>query len=168
VLNGVLWVLRTGAPWHDLPDRYPPYQTCHRRFQQWRKNGVFRDLLTCLAEDLRLRGKIDLTEGFIDASFTAAKKGALSSVLQSAAKGNQIMAIVDRRSLPLAVHVACASPHEVRLDRDCKNFEATSLARPTADELFSVCDSGARRRRGDRSPGRWGDVRLHPLVSRRP
>jgi transposase len=35
VLNGVLWVLRTGAPWHDLPDRYPPYQTCHRRFQQW-------------------------------------------------------------------------------------------------------------------------------------
>ena len=33
VLNGVLWVLRTGAPWADLPRRYPPYQTCHRRFQ---------------------------------------------------------------------------------------------------------------------------------------
>src|SRR4029077_15069995 len=33
VLNGVFWVLRTGAPWHDLPRRYPPYQTCHRRFQ---------------------------------------------------------------------------------------------------------------------------------------
>jgi transposase len=31
VLNGVLWVLRTGAPWHDLSDRYPPYETCHRR-----------------------------------------------------------------------------------------------------------------------------------------
>jgi transposase len=30
VMNGVLWVLRTGAPWHDLPSRYPPYQTCHR------------------------------------------------------------------------------------------------------------------------------------------
>src|SRR6202167_2759417 len=39
VLNGVLWVLRTGAPWHDLPDRYPPYQTCHRRFQQWQRDG---------------------------------------------------------------------------------------------------------------------------------
>ncbi len=35
VLNGVLWILRTGAPWHDLPERYPPYQTCHRRFQRW-------------------------------------------------------------------------------------------------------------------------------------
>jgi len=33
VLDGVLWILRTGAPWKDLPPRYPPYQTCHRRFQ---------------------------------------------------------------------------------------------------------------------------------------
>jgi transposase len=33
VLNGILWVLRTGAPWKDLPGRYPPRQTCHRRFQ---------------------------------------------------------------------------------------------------------------------------------------
>ena len=49
VLNGVLWVLRTGAPWKDLPDRYPPYQTCHRRFQQWRRTGVLRDVLERLA-----------------------------------------------------------------------------------------------------------------------
>jgi transposase len=33
VLDGILWILRTGAPWADLPERYPPYQTCHRRFQ---------------------------------------------------------------------------------------------------------------------------------------
>ena len=33
VLNGVLWILWTGAPWADLPGRYPPYQTCHRRYQ---------------------------------------------------------------------------------------------------------------------------------------
>jgi len=32
VMNGILWILRTGAPWKDLPPRYPPYQTCHRRF----------------------------------------------------------------------------------------------------------------------------------------
>ncbi len=35
VLNGILWILRTGAPWKDLPERYPPYQACHRRFQKW-------------------------------------------------------------------------------------------------------------------------------------
>ena len=41
VLNAVLWILRTGAPWADLPGRYPPYQTCHRRFQQWVALGVW-------------------------------------------------------------------------------------------------------------------------------
>ena len=76
VLNGVLWILRTGAPWKDLPTRYPPYQTCHRRFQAWQRSGVLERVLQRLSEDLRDRGKLDLTEGFIDATFTAAKKGA--------------------------------------------------------------------------------------------
>lgn len=40
VLNGVLWVLRTGAPWRDLPGRYPSYQTCHMRFQRWVHHGM--------------------------------------------------------------------------------------------------------------------------------
>ena len=80
VLNGVFWVLRTGAPWHDLPPRYPPYQTCHRRFQQWQRSGLLTRLLQKLAEDLRDRGKLDLSESFIDASFSSAKKGALLSV----------------------------------------------------------------------------------------
>src|SRR6202140_2168269 len=86
VLNGVLWVLRTGAPWHDLPARYPPFQTCHRRFQQWQRSGLFERLLQTLAEDLRDRGKLDLSEAFIDASFSSAKKGALVSALQNAGK----------------------------------------------------------------------------------
>jgi transposase len=76
VLNGILWILRTGAPWKDLPDRYPSYQTCHRRMQHWQRTGVFEAVLQRLAEDLRDRGRLDLSEGFIDASFTAAKKGA--------------------------------------------------------------------------------------------
>lgn len=35
VLNGILWILRTGAQWKHLPNHYPPYQTCHRWFQRW-------------------------------------------------------------------------------------------------------------------------------------
>src|ERR1700682_6217589 len=79
VLNGAVWVLRTGAPWHDLPSRYPPYPTCHRRFQQWQRDGTLTHLLHALAEDLRARGKLDLSETFIDASFSSAQKGALLS-----------------------------------------------------------------------------------------
>jgi transposase len=86
VLNGILWVLRTGAPWKDLPARYPSYQTCHRRFQHWQRTGVYEAVLQRLAEDLRDRGQLDLTEGFIDASFSAAKKGGIVWAPPSGAK----------------------------------------------------------------------------------
>ncbi|MGA2300883.1 MAG: IS5 family transposase [Candidatus Acidiferrum sp.] len=115
VLNGVFWVLRTGAPWHDLPRRYPPYQTCHRRFQQWQRSGLLTRLLQKLAEDLRDRGKLDLSEFFIDASFSSAKKGAPAVGPTRRGKGSKIMAISDGHGLPLAVHVASASPHETKL-----------------------------------------------------
>src|SRR6187401_355025 len=62
VLNGILWILRTGAPWADLPDRYPSYQTCHRRFQHWVKCGVLKDVLSVLAEALHDEGYLDLRE----------------------------------------------------------------------------------------------------------
>lgn len=78
VLDGVLWILRTGAQWNDLPDRYPPYQVCHRRYQQWVDEGVMKDILRALAQDLRDRGKLDLREGFIDGTHAGAKKGALA------------------------------------------------------------------------------------------
>lgn len=75
VLNGILWVLRTGAPWADIPARYPSYQTCHRRFQQWVNEGTFVRVLQGLAEDLRERGGLDLSEVFIDGTHAGAKKG---------------------------------------------------------------------------------------------
>ena len=86
VLNGILWILRTGAPWKDLPARYPPYQTCHCRFQQWVKEGIFRRITKALAEDLYECGGIDIREAFIDGSFVPAKIGVLLSARPSAAK----------------------------------------------------------------------------------
>ena len=76
ILNGILWICRTGAPWKDLPIRYPPYQTCHRRFQEWVKQGIWIKILSRLAVDLKRRGKIDLEETYLDGSFSSAKKGA--------------------------------------------------------------------------------------------
>jgi transposase len=89
VLNGILWVLGTGAQWRELPSKYPPYQTCHRRFQQWVKEGKLERILHALAEKLHARGKLELEEAFIDASFTGAKKGASRSAPRSAAKGRK-------------------------------------------------------------------------------
>ncbi len=75
VLNGILWVLRTGAPWHDLPERYPPYQTCHRRFQKSVEEGVLGRVLKALVEDLQNRGGLNLSECYIDGTFIGAKMG---------------------------------------------------------------------------------------------
>ena len=83
VLNGVLFILRTGAAWADLPERYPPYQTCHRRFQQWVRSGVMRGVLDALAEYLHSRGGFNLDEAFIDGSFAPAKKGVPAWVNQT-------------------------------------------------------------------------------------
>jgi transposase len=89
VLKGILWVLGTGAQWRELPKKYPSYQTCHRRFQQWVREGKLEGILRVLAEELHARGKLKLEEAFIDASFTGAKKGAARSGPPSAAKGRK-------------------------------------------------------------------------------
>lgn len=86
VMNGVLWILRTGAPWADLPARFPPYQTCHRRFQQWNRSGLLEQVLHALAQDLKERGALDVSECFIDATFAPAKKGGAASAKPSGAK----------------------------------------------------------------------------------
>ena len=45
VIDGILWKLRTGAPWRDLPARYGPWQTCYDRFVRWRRDGTWDRLL---------------------------------------------------------------------------------------------------------------------------
>lgn len=75
ILDGILWILKTGAQWHELPREYPPYQTCHRRLQEWTKKKVFEQIVTALAQDMEERGEIDLEECFLDGTFSSAKKG---------------------------------------------------------------------------------------------
>jgi transposase len=49
VLNGIRWVLRSGAPWRDLPDCYGPCTTCYNRFVRWRRAGVWGRIMDALA-----------------------------------------------------------------------------------------------------------------------
>jgi len=76
ILCGVLWILKTGARWRDLPKDYPPASTCHRRFKKWSEQGIMKKILIALTTHLKETGAIDLTETYIDASFVKAKKGA--------------------------------------------------------------------------------------------
>ena len=49
VLNGIFWVLRSGSPWRDLPERYGPYTTCYNRFVRWTKAGVWDRLMDAVS-----------------------------------------------------------------------------------------------------------------------
>jgi transposase len=86
VLHGVLWVLGTGAQWREMPAKYPPYQTCHRRFQQWVRSGRLEQALKLLARRLHEQGKLNLEEAFVDATFASAKKGASRLAQRGAAR----------------------------------------------------------------------------------
>ena len=87
VLDGILWILRMGAPWRDLPKKYPSYQTCHRRFQQWCIDGTLKSVLEMIAVRLDKQRKLNLSECCIDAKFVPAKKGESVSVKRSVVKG---------------------------------------------------------------------------------
>ena len=50
VLSGIFWILRSGAPWRDLPERYGPYTTSYNRFNRWRKAGVWDRIMDAVSE----------------------------------------------------------------------------------------------------------------------
>ena len=114
--------MRSGARWQDLPERFPPYQTCHRRFQQWVCAGVLRSVLEALARDLHARGEIDLSECFIDGPCVVAKKGGVLWVPPSGAKA--------RNSWEWQTLMVCHSPSTQRLLRRMKSPLSPQLLRP--------------------------------------
>jgi transposase len=71
VLDSILWVMRTGASWDDLPkeERFVAFQTAHRYLQSWVNDGTFQNIVTVLASPADL----NLSECFIDGSFIPAK-----------------------------------------------------------------------------------------------
>ncbi|MEM5436654.1 transposase [Paraburkholderia diazotrophica] len=81
VLNGVLWIIVNGATWASMPRRYPPYQTCHRRFMAWRDTGVLQNVFqTLYGEDCaalhremgaRISASISAPPGVADTQYPA-------------------------------------------------------------------------------------------------
>ena len=77
VLNGIIWILLSGAPWHLLPREYPPYQTCHRYFQLRVRKGVLQKMLGALSSYHAGKPKRKEVHA-IDGSFSPSKKGVLT------------------------------------------------------------------------------------------
>jgi len=75
-LEGILWLIRTGARWQDIPVDLPSGSTCWRRLQEWASEEILPEIQALLIEELDDRGAIDFEELLADATFIRAKKGA--------------------------------------------------------------------------------------------
>ncbi len=75
-LNGLLWVLRTGAPWRDLPARYGAWETVSGRFYRWRKSGLWQRILARLQQQADADGSVNWEIHFVDGSVIRAHQHA--------------------------------------------------------------------------------------------
>ncbi len=78
VFEGILWVLRSGARWKDLPERYPSPSTCWRRLRDWEQQGVWERAWRALLAELDADQHLGWEEVFTDGTFSPAKKGAIA------------------------------------------------------------------------------------------
>jgi transposase len=85
-VEGILWVLRTGARWRDLPSHFPSPPTCWRRFRAWTEAGVWKVAWARLLRKLDRRGRIHWHEAMADGTFSSAKKGVPALARPNAAR----------------------------------------------------------------------------------
>ena len=86
VVDGILWVLKTGARWRDLPAEYPSPSTCWRRLKRWDEDGTWLRVWRAIIAELDARGRLQWETAFIDGTFAPAKKGAPTSARPGAGK----------------------------------------------------------------------------------
>lgn len=101
-LEGVIWILRTGAQWKKLPKHFAPKTTCWRRLHVWLTSGVLFAAWRALAWDLVLLGGLDTSEGAGDATFVPAVKGGTRWASLKSAKARRLNWSATPTGCPLA------------------------------------------------------------------
>ena len=117
VLNGIFWVLRSGAPWRDLPGNFGPYTTCYNRFVRWRRAGVWGKIMNTLA------CAHDAAVQMIDTSIVRVHQhGACVTRNRRQSMGrsrggltSKIHAVVDTNGLPVRLALTAGEAHDNRL-----------------------------------------------------
>jgi transposase len=118
VLNGIFWILRSGAPWRDLPNNFGPYTTCYNRFVRWRRAGVWAKIMSALAAEAQ-----DVAVQMIDTSIVRVHQhGSCITRNRRQSMGrsrggltSKIHALVDANGLPVRLAVTPGEAHDNRL-----------------------------------------------------
>ncbi|SDZ06454.1 IS5 family transposase [Thermoactinomyces sp. DSM 45892] len=113
-LNGILYVLRTGCAWMDMPKKYGSYTTCWRRHRLYSKLRIWDRIWKWLLRDLYEEKKIQLGIAHVDASFVPAKRGGDKIGKTKLGKGSKVFSVVENKNgLPIALLIENANPHEI-------------------------------------------------------
>ncbi|MCS3749341.1 transposase [Salinibacter ruber] len=81
VVNGIFWVLRSGAPWRDLPERYGSWKTVYDRFRRWADDGTLQSIARKLQGELDAEGHIDWEQLGADSTTIRASRSAAGGPL---------------------------------------------------------------------------------------
>jgi transposase len=76
IINGMFWILRTGAPWRDLPERYGPWRTIASRFYRWQKAGIWQKILAELQRQADGAEQLDWSKHYVDSTMIRAHQHA--------------------------------------------------------------------------------------------
>ncbi|NTJ08707.1 IS5 family transposase [Rhizobium lusitanum] len=116
VLNGIFWVLRSGAPWRDVPERYGPYTTCYNRFRRWMKAGIWDKLMDAVTsqrnDGIRMIDGTSIGVHHLAANLRAdhqdrclgRSRGGLTT---------KIHAVTDGKGLPIKIVITAGQAHDL-------------------------------------------------------
>lgn len=164
ILDAIFWILRTGSPWRDLPERYGPWQTVYARFTRWRKDGTWKRIFEALQAKGNRKGGIVWDFGALDGSVVRAHKAAAGA---NRNEGNEVLTpaesqkkqalgesrgglstkihiVVEGEGKPLAVRISPGQEHE------------TKQAIPLVDDINVGGKQGRPRKRLDTIAGDKG------------
>jgi len=152
ILNGMLWIDRTGAPWRDLPEHYGPVGTVSSRFYRWRAAGIWDQVLSVLQAEANARGEVDWELHFVDATVIRAHQHAAGARRTRAAGDGESVEALGRSQGGFSTKL------HLRAEGGGKPITAVLTAgeRHEQTALEALLDGGAIRR-----PGR-GRPRLRP------
>jgi transposase len=118
VLTGIIFVLRTGIPWREMPSELGcgSGATCLNRLKQWHRHGVFQKLYEILLAELNGADKIDWSRALVDSATTKAPSGGEKTGKNPTDRrklGSKVHVLVDAKGIPLAIKLTGANSHDV-------------------------------------------------------
>lgn len=121
IINGILWIVATGAPWRDLPERYGSWRTVASRFYRWRRAGTWQRILDALHQLADCQGQLDWSVHFVDSTIirahqaAAGARGGQTGEALGRSRGGfstKLHVRADRRGRPVVLLLSAGERHD--------------------------------------------------------